>query len=300
MNNKEKGINVLSLCDGMSCGQLALKREGVEVNKYFSSEIKKSAIKVTQENFPDTIQLGDIHNIDIKDLPKIDLVIGGTPCQNFSIARTSAGLKVTGLQGEKSVLFFQYLRTLKELQSINSDVKFLLENVRMNKNSKAQLDEFLGVKGQFVCSSLVSFQTRGRYYWTNITDNIQIKDKNINFQDFKQLESDIPKECLVNPTPSRLRMWNEGKGRTNLKACANITNAKKIGCVTRKQDRAPNSGLIKHGNFCRYLTRQEMELAQTLPIGYTELVSYNQAQDLIGDGWTIDVITEIFKHLKTN
>lgn len=93
-------------------------------------------------------------------------------------------------------------------------------------------------------------------------------------------------------------MWNEGRGRQTAGNCTNITKAEKIGCLTRKQDRCPNSGLIECGDFCRYLTRREIELAQTLPIGYTDNLSYSQMQDVCGDGWTVEVIAHIFSFLK--
>ena len=92
-------------------------------------------------------------------------------------------------------------------------------------------------------------------------------------------------------------MWNNGEGRNARGTCANVTNSKKVFCVTRKQDRSPNSGLISHGDFCRFLTQRELELAQTVPVGYTNILSYNQAQDVLGDGWTVDVIKHILKKL---
>ena len=91
-------------------------------------------------------------------------------------------------------------------------------------------------------------------------------------------------------------MWNDGKGRTNLSACENVTQKEKIGCLTLKQDRCPNSGLISHGDFCRYLTRDELEAAQTVPKDYTKTLSFNQVQKVLGNGWTVDVIAHIFKH----
>lgn len=172
---------------------------------------------------------------------------------------------------------------------------FLFENVKMKQESKEQLDEYLGVSGVEINSSLVSYQNRKRYYWTNIPFMIP-EDKKISFQDYIGIGD--KKEALVKKTPSRIRMWNNGRGRENLGACKNITKDHKIGCLTRKQDRCPNSGLIAHENFCRYLTRSEMELAQNLPIGYTKSVSYAQAQDVIGDGWTVDVIAHILKGIK--
>lgn len=100
---------------------------------------------------------------------------------------------------------------------------------------------------------------------------------------------------MLNKTPSRIRMWNNGNGRNNRSGCANVTNSEKIYCITRKQDRCPNAGLVAYKDFCRYLTRKELEQGQTVPVGYTNCVSYNQAQDLLGDGWTVDVITHILR-----
>lgn len=299
-------MNVLSLFDGMSCGQIALNRIGVKPTKYYAAEIKKSAIKVCKENYPDTMHIGDVTRVSYLDgilstelgdfeVGEIDLLIGGSPCQDFSIARTCNGNDVKGLQGNKSSLFYEYLRILKEV----NPKYFLLENVRMKEESKKQLDEYLGVKGEFINSSLVSIQNRPRYYWTNIDYN-EIFDKSISFQSIKDTDFDYCDKFKVNKTPSRIRMWNDGRGRIDLSSCANITNAEKIGCLTRKQDRAPNSGLIEHGDFCRYLTRKEMEIAQTVPVGYTDCLSYNQAQDVLGDGWTVDVIAHILSFMDTD
>ena len=300
-----KPITVLSLFDGMSCGQIALDRLQIPVKTYFASEIKKSAIQVTKHNFPNTTHIGDITKITFADgtlhtengsfaIGEIDLVIGGSPCQDFSIARTSAGLKCDNLQGVKSRLFYEYLQLVNEIKP----KYFLLENVKMNKKSKAELDAYLGVEGLYIDSSLVSFQTRARYYWTNIPNVTVPEDRGVNFQDYKDTNLEYCDLFKVNPTPSRLRMWNNGLGRTDLKSCKNVTNSKKVGALTRKQDRAPNSGLIEHRDFCRYLTKRELELAQTVPVGYTDCLSYNQAQDVLGDGWTIDTIAHILINIK--
>lgn len=302
------GITVLSLFDGISCGQLALKRAGIKVKKYYASEIKKIAIKVTMEHFPDTVQIGDIekvrYNRETKELitengvyqtEGIDLVIGGSPCQNFSIARVSMGTKeIEGLKGDKSKLFYEYLRILREVQP----KYFLLENVKMKKASENELNQYMGVNGLHINSELVIFAKRPRIYWTNIQGVKAPEDKKINFQDFKDTDPEYCKDFKVKRTPSRERMWNSGKGRETESNCENITNAEKIGCITRKQDRCPNSGLIEFKDFCRYLTRREIELAQTLPIGYTDSLTYNQMQDVCGDGWTVDVITHILRYAK--
>ena len=283
-------MNVLSLFDGMSCGQLALKRAGIHYNNYFASEIKNIAIKVTKQNFPNTIHVGDVTKLDLSTLPKIDLLIGGSPCQDFSVLKTQG----KGLEGDKSKLFYEYLRILKQTQP----KYFLLENVRMKKQSELQLNEYLGVKGLHINSDLVSYQKRPRIYWTNIPNVLIPKDRNINFQDFKETNYEECKKYKVNKTPHRIKMWNEGKGFEGLGTCQNITNSKKVFCLTRKQDRSPNSGLIEFEEFCRFLTRQELEQAQTVPVGYTDCVSYNQAQDLLGDGWTVDVIAHLFQGLR--
>jgi len=295
-------MNVLSLFDGMSCGQIALNRLGIHYDNYYASEIKKLAIKVTLSNYPKTIHIGDVTKVSYKDgilttengvfnVGKIDLLIGGSPCQDFSLLKVNG----KGLSGDKSKLFYEYLRLLKEI----NPTYFLLENVIMKKESKSQLDEYLGVTGIAINSNLVSFQSRPRVYWSNIPNITIPKDKNISFQDFKEKNTKIESLYKVKNTPSRVKMWREGKGRNGaLSGCANVTYADKVQCLTRKQDRSPNSGLVQFEDFCRYLTREELEQAQTVPVGYTKCVSYPQAQDLLGDGWTVDVICHILKEMK--
>lgn len=279
-------MKVLSLFDGISCGRVALERAGIPVEVYYASEIKDIAIKCSNDNWNDIKQVGDVCKITKEMVGEIDLLIGGSPCQNFSMIGNGLGL-----DGEKSRLFFEFLRLLRELKP----KYFLLENVRMSKKNKKLLDNYLGVNGIEINSSLVSFQNRPRIYWTNIPFEIP-KDKNISFQNFKGIGN--LEESIVNKTPSRIKMWNNGNGYERLGTCDNITNKDKIRCLTRKQDRSPNSGLIKHKDFCRFLTRNEMELAQTLPINYTKSLSYLQSQDVLGDGWTVDVVAHIFKGLK--
>ncbi len=143
--------NVLSLFDGISSARLALERAGIKVDNYFASEIDKNAIKVAQANYPNTIQLGDVTKIDVSQLPQVKLLVGGTPCQSFS----AIGPK-TGFDG-KSGLFFEYVRILKELQKINPEIKFLLENVKMKKEWQDTISENLGVEPIFICSSKFDF-----------------------------------------------------------------------------------------------------------------------------------------------
>lgn len=294
---------ILSLFDGMSCGQIAFDKLGIKFdgvnNKYFASEIKKHAIKVTKNNYPNTIHIGDVTKVSYKngtlytengvyEVGEIDYLIGGSPCQDFSVAKSNN--TKYGLEGDKSKLFYEYLRLLKEI----NPKYFLLENVRMKEDSKKQLDMYLGVEGRYINSIDFSFQNRPRFYWANI-NILPYEPKDINFQDYKDTDYEYCKKFKVNKTISRLRMWNNGNGRNNFSGCANVTDSEKIFCLTRSQDRCPNSGLIEFDDFCRFLTRRELELAQTVPVGYTNCLSYNQAQDVLGDGWTVDVIVHILK-----
>ena len=301
-------MNVLSLFDGMSCGQIALERAGIKVDKYFASEIDRHAIKVTKHNYPNTIHIGDVTKVKYENGTLytengnyevvIDLVIGGSPCQDFSIANTMSckfSDDSIGLDGQKSSLFYHYLRILEGVKEHNPEVLWLLENVKMRKGCKQELDKYLGVDGVYINSKLVSFQNRPRYYWSNIPF-VAPEDKNRSFQNYK--EGGELAEYKLKVTPSRIKMWANGQGRNSASyGCANVTLADKIQCLTTKQDRCPNSGLVQYEDFCRYLTRKELELAQTVPLGYTECLSYNQACSVLGNGWTVDVIAHIFKNL---
>ena len=218
-------MNVLSLFDGMSCGQQALERVGIKVDKYFASEIDKFAIKVTQANYPNTVQLGSVVDVNVFDLPKIDLLIGGSPCQSFSFAGKRKGmstkceteiltlehyleLKNQGFEFEgQSYLFWEYMRILRDIQKINPDVKFLLENVEMGEKWEKVLSRAIGVNGIHINSALVSAQNRRRIYWTNIGmipgglfgDLVSIieqpKDKGILLKDI--LESEVDEKYFL-------------------------------------------------------------------------------------------------------
>lgn len=132
-------MKVLSLFDGMSCGRVALDRAGIPVTNYFASEICKDAIAVAMDNYPDTVQLGSVLDVHGFLLPRIDLVIGGSPCQGFSFLGEQLNF-----EDERSVLFFEYERILNEVRAINPDVKFLLENVRMDKRAESVITDRMG------------------------------------------------------------------------------------------------------------------------------------------------------------
>ena len=171
-----KPLRVLSLFDGISCGRVALQRANIPVAKYYASEIDKYAIQVTQKNWPDTIQLGDVKNVWARNLPKIDLLIGGSPCQDLSIAKKDR----EGLKGERSGLFWHYVRLLRTCKP----KYFLLENVAsMPKEAKQIITREIGVEPILINSALVSAQQRKRLYWTNIPNITQPKDKEILLRD---------------------------------------------------------------------------------------------------------------------
>jgi len=182
-------MNVLSLFDGMSCGQIALNKLGIDYDKYFACEIDKYAMQVTQHNFPDTLQLGDVQFVTKETFGnhKIDLVVGGSPCQGFSFAG-----KMLNFDDPRSKLFFEYVRLVKELKP----KYFLLENVKMKKESQDIISKYMGVEPIEINSSLVSAQTRKRLYWTNIPNVSQPEDKGVVLRDI--IESGYIDERMVN------------------------------------------------------------------------------------------------------
>ena len=279
-------MNVLSLFDGMSCGQIALDRLGIKVDNYYASEIKKAAIEVTQYNYPKTIQVGDVTKLKTESLPKIDLLIAGSPCQDFSRANSIR----EGLQGKKSVLFYEFLRILTETQP----KYWLLENVVMDHISYGELSKELGVYPVKICSSLVSGQLRQRLYWTNIKTkedlfgfkHVYIKqptDKNIYLQSllddgFTELKKS---RCL------NTKSWYPSKNQDYL-----LNRYRTTGMITLVFENQDFTGKV------RTLNQNEMERLQTVASGYTKILNERQASHVLGDGWTIDVICHIFKEMK--
>lgn len=170
-------MKVLSLFDGISCGQLALQRANIEVEKYYASEIDEHAIKVTMKNFPNTIQLGDINNFESWNLPKIDMIIGGSPCQGFSFAG-----KQLNFNDERSKLFFKFVDCLKKFKP----KYFLLENVCMKKEYEQAITNIMQIEPIMINSALVSAQNRKRLYWTNILNVTQPTDKGIYWGDIRE------------------------------------------------------------------------------------------------------------------
>jgi DNA (cytosine-5)-methyltransferase 3A len=288
----------------MSCGQIALERAGIKVNKYYASEIKPHAIEVTQHNYPNTIQVGDVTKINAKDLPKIDLLIGGSPCQDFS----SANKQKLGLAGEKSGLFYEYLRLLKEL----NPKYFLLENVAMDDFSYQTISHLVGTFPVDINSSLVSGQLRQRTYWTNIGDFytdlfgmrhsiIQPpKDKKIFFQDILDdgYTDRVKSRCLLESESRNPGSTYSSLRRYMIMGFINVIFKNKE--TYEKYSKMTEDEMKR--NFIdgdiRKLYKSEMERLQTVPEGYTDILKRNDAACLLGDGWTVDVIAHIFKNIK--
>jgi len=286
------GINVLSLFDGISCGQIALKRAGIKVNKYFASEINEDAISITQRHYGNTIQLGDICKVKSADLPRIDLVIGGSPCQGFSFA----GLQLK-FDDPRSKLFFEYVRLLKEI----GNPKFLLENIKMTKESEDVFTEYLGVKPIMINSALVSAQKRRRLYWSNLSDINQPADKGIVFEDIIDYNNQDLQSLALNKEEiergklkHQAKIWKSGYRMGNMKF-PNSTD-KKSQCLPKLTIRgARETNHIMDNSTIRLLSIRECERLQTLPVGYTDSVDDDIARALIGDAWTVDVIVHILK-----
>lgn len=304
-------LNVLSLFDGMSCGQIAINKLGIKNYKYFASEIDESAIKVAQDNYPNTIQLGDVTKIVWSYLPPIFLLIGGSPCQNFSLAGKCKGmvtkcnmiidslelylkLKNEGYEFDgQSYLIWEFIYAIKTLKPRY----WMLENVKMKKKWKNIITKELGVEPIMINSSLVSCQNRPRLYWTNIPNIELLEDKKIYFNNIfqKKLTDDELKDVKI--TGKGLNKFNQNKYNTNLFDVLFLP--KKIPTLLKSQaKKATNSIAFKDGDNYRYLTRTEAEISQTVPIGYTKAATYNESVGMLGNGWTVDVIVHILSHIK--
>lgn len=273
----DNGINVLSLFDGISCGQIALQRAGIKVNKYFASEIDKHAIKVTQHNWPNTIQLGDVSSLSIHE--PIDLLIGGSPCQGFSFAG-----KQLNFNDERSKLFFEYVRLLKEARELNPNVYFLLENVKMKKESQDVISDILQVQPIEINSNLVSAQNRRRLYWTNIKNVNHPENRGILLRDILEKEyiGDLSDE-YINHRKNQKR-WGNNFGNIN-------TPKHNTLCAIGKSD------VILLEDLKRFMSPLECERLQTVPDNYTSCIPSTYRYKCLGNGWTIDVIAHILSFL---
>lgn len=299
------GINVLSLCDGMSCGQIALKELNIDVDNYYASEIDKNAIKVTQDNFPNTIQLGDVIALSedektLKELPKIDLIMFGFPCRSLSNATAGRKEYNNGLKGVSGI-FYNCLKIMNWLKANNNyDIKFLIENV--NSNNKKDLNivsELVGVAPVLINSNLFSAQDRERLYWTNIEiDPLPISCDKV-LKDI--MDKDVKEEYFY-----KQDFIYHGDEK---KVCAtlNIKGHDILKRVNNKEFKSPTLTSCRGGNTqkkvfdngkCRKLTENEYRKLQTIPDWYIMNVAKSHIYNMCGDGWTIEVIKHILKNLK--
>jgi site-specific DNA-cytosine methylase len=270
-------IKVLSLFDGMSCGQIALDRLGIEVEAYHASEIDKYAIQVAKANYPNTIHLGDVRDVTVRE--HFDLIMFGSPCQGFSFSGNRLNF-----DDPRSKLFFEAVRILGQTRKINPDVKFLMENVRMKKESIKIITDTLDVNPVAINSNLVSAQNRYRLYWTNLEVGSFPEDKGIKLKDI------IEDSCITEP---KILQYPRGVNKGGLKALNG-----KVPSLTSSSWQTNNHLTMDEGLTYRKLTPLECERLQTVPEGYTNHVSNTQRYKMLGNGWTIDVITHLLNELE--
>jgi len=291
-------MNVLSLFDGISCARIALDKMGIQVDNYFASEIDQSAIKVSKHNYPDIVHLGDIKSIDASRLPEIDLLIGGSPCQDLSNAQNGLGL-----EGSKSGLFYEYIRLLNQI----NPTYFLLENVKNKWGSV--MNEYIGVHFIQINSGLFSAQSRPRYYWTNIKypdfptkpNNEKIKDileKNVDEVFYLKKEG---VDSFVNKTSFNTKKTSDGIVKLfDLPKEIHKDNERqrRVYSLDSKSPtilaRADTTKILVK-NRIRKLTPLECERLQKIPDNYTNICSNTQRYKMIGNAFTIDVIIHFLK-----
>ena len=315
-------MNILSLCDGMSCGQIAFEKVGIKVDNYYASEIKDIAIKATQHNFPSTIQIGDVAKVHYENgmlhtengdfKTDIDIVIFGSPCQSFSRAMKED--RKIGLEDmERSGLFFECHRVLKEV----NPKYFLMENVVMKDEDRDTISKMMGVEPIRINSSLVSAQLRDRYYWTNIPNVTIPQDKGIKLQDILN-NGYVPHDkakCLrmcdshgfyngCNWTPIKrfYRYYFKSFGDMIFPCKEYFENCLKISKSILNGNK-PSAKIFDNyigSDFdkARYFWKEERARLQTVPEKYVECMTEKEAADLLGDGWTVDVISHIFRNIK--
>ena len=302
-------MNALSLFDGISCGMLAMKRAGIEVESYTAYEIEQSAITASKTNFPQIEHKGNVIGADFKNYRGIDLLMGGSPCQGFS----SSG-KQLNFNDPRSKLFFEFVRALEE----SKPKFFLLENVKMRKEWQDIITSYVGVEPILINSSTVSAQNRERLYWTNIAEVKQPEDRGITLQDILE---DVE---MTNPAAIRGRRLNKGTivGRRigadgtrkdndktiPISQCLEVRgiNMDKSNCITTV-DKDNVLTILPPGRYpdafknklpFRYYTTKEYCRLQTLPDDFLNMIPESKARKAIGNGWTVDVIAHILSFAK--
>ena len=280
-------MNVFSLFDGVSCAMVALERAGIPVDKYYACEIEKNAMKVSKKNYPDIISLGSVIDFN-KDMIKepIDLLVGGSPCQDLSIAKKER----KGLEGDRSSLFFEYVRIKNEIKP----KYFILENVAsMKKEDKDIISGIMGCEPVMFNASLVSAQTRKRYFWTNIKFDLP-EDRGIVLKDILQPDAEVD-ERMIN---------KEGKSYVLTSSYSKVSNseAQVKNSVEKKQRTMVKVGHIGNSDsqstpIIRKLTPIECERLQSLPDNYTEGIAMTNRYKCLGNAFNVEVVAHILKHI---
>ena len=282
-------INVLSLFDGISCGHIALDKAEIPINKYYASEIDKYAIKVTNKNYPETINLGDVTTVSGELFTeKIDLLIGGSPCQGFS----QAG-KMKNFDDPRSKLFWEYVRILQEVKP----KYFLLENVVMKQEWQDIISEALGVKPIMIDSSLTSAATRKRLYWTNIPGVGQPEDLGITFGDIRERDVQEGSIYYTDKGLDWIRRHEKRTGKT-LRIIGDSDKMQMLEASMYKKYSSQRFFGIEDTHGLRYITVTECERCMNVPDGYTDCCSNTQRYKQLGNGWEVNTITHIFRTLK--
>lgn len=282
-------MKVLSLCDGMSVAHIALDRIGLKVDEYYAAEIKPIALKVTKENYPNTIHIGDVNKVRYENgvlytengdfnVGHIDLMVFGSPCQSFSICMKT-DMRVGLKDKVRSGLFLECYRILKEV----NPTWWLLENVAsMKDEDRDYLSKCMGVEPLRINSKLVSAALRDRYYWTNIPDITQPEDKGITLQS-------ILTSGYTDRKKARALLVSDSRPLADKKKM--LRRYKKFGTIIWEEKGNDDS--------IRYLNQTELERCQNVPEGYTNCLTRNEAADVLGDAFTVDIIAHIFSFIKT-
>lgn len=279
---------VLSLFDGISCGRKALEMAGIPVDSYYASEIDKYAVSVAMDNYPDTIQLGDVCLVKAEDLPHIDLLIGGSPCQGFS----NAG-KGRNFDDPRSRLFWEYVRILEETKP----EFFLLENVCMKKEWEDVISNALGVEPIMIDSALTSAAVRKRLYWTNIPGIVQPEDRHIYFGDVREINVPDGSIYYSEKAMEWINRHTERTGR-KLRIIGDSEKMQMLEATMYKKYSSQRFFAIEDTHGLRYITPVECERCMGLPDNYTAKCSNTQRYKQLGNGWNVDTVSHIFSFLK--
>lgn len=303
-NLSDNGLQVLSLFDGISCGMIALERAGFKVSRYVAYEIEPNAIKISKKNYPQIEHCGDVITANFSQYEGFDLLIGGSPCTNFSAAKnhTAKNKKENDInEGEGWELFKQYARALNEAKP----KYFLYENnYRISKNISDEITSILGVKPILIDSALVSAQQRKRLYWTNIPNVTQPEDKGLVLKDiFIMDENLIRHDDRILPraiqTKNYIKYDLTGKGYYSQQDRLYPLDVK-APTIARCRTETKTNMLIDPNDWSTYkiISPVEAERLQTLPDGYTDCVAKTRRFEAIGNGWTVDVIAHIFSFMR--